>query len=310
MNLNGKIVTVFGGSGFLGTYVVRALAEAGYTIKIISRNPEYSKALKTAGFVGQVVPLSGNILDYDRLPEYVRGSYAVINLVGILAESGNQKFKKLQEEAPGKLAEAAKKTGVEKFVHVSALVDPESKAEYAKSKIQGEKNVIAAFADAYIVKPSVIFGPEDNFFNMFAAMSNISPFLPAIGGGKTKMQPVYAGDVAEAIARMVAREVKPGAYQIGGPEALTFKQILERIMEYTERKRCILNIPFGVAKFGAIFAPSAILTRDQVELLKHDNVVTSRTKTLSELGITPTAIEAVVPKYLERFKTRKPAYVD
>ncbi len=310
MNLNGKIVTIFGGSGFLGTYVVRELAERGYTVKIICRNPDDSKALKTAGFVGQVVIIKGNISNYEKLPELVRGSYAVVNLVGVLYESGKQKFAKLHAEAPGKLAEAAKIAGVEKFVHVSAIVDAQSKSNYAKTKLEGEKNVTPAFPDAYIAKPSVLFGPEDNFFNMFAALSSFSPFLPAIGGGKTKMQPVYAGDVGIAIRKMIDEETKPGTYQLGGPEALTFKQILERIEEYTDRKRCILKIPFPLAKLGAIFAPKIILTGDQVELLKHDNIVTSRTKTFTELGITPTAIEAVVPKYLARFKRRKPAYVD
>ena len=310
MNLNGKIVTIFGGSGFLGTYVVRELAKLGYTIRIICRNPDASKALKTAGYVGQVVVVKGDITDYERLPEMLRGSYAVVNLVGILYESGKRRFSAIHAEAPGRLAEVAHAQGIKKFVHVSALVDIESKAEYAKSKLEGEKRVLAAFADAYIIRPSVVFGAEDNFFNMFAKMSGLSPFLPLIGGGEIKMQPVYARDVGLAVAKIVDGDVKPGTYELGGPEALTFKQILERVLEYTGRKRCLLNLPFGLTKFGAIFAPKFILTADQVELLKSDNVVTSRTKTLTQLGIQPTAIESVVPKYLARFKRRKPDYVD
>lgn len=305
MILNQDVVTIFGGSGFIGKYVVRELAMAGYRIRVVGRSPELAKDLRPYGYVGQIVAVKGDIRNSEELPALIKGSYAVINLVGILRESGKQRFDAIHAQAPERLAKAAKEAGIPKFVHMSAMVDPESKSRYAKSKLNGEKAVTAAFPESYIIKPSVVFGPEDNFFNFFARLSSISPFLPLIGGGKTKMQPVYVGDVALAIKKVVTDEIKPGAYQLGGPEALTFKQILNRVLEYTGRKRLLLNLPFAIAKFSAFFAPDAILTADQVKLLQHDNVVTSRTKTLTELEIEPTAIESIVPKYLLRFNRKK-----
>ncbi len=310
MILNGKIVTVFGGSGFIGKYVVRELALAGYTIKVVSRNPEDAKVLRPEGFVGQIVPVKGNLRDSERLAELVEGSYAVVNLVGVLYQSGRQKFDALHAQGAERLAKAAKEMDVKKFVHISAIVDPESKSKYAKSKINGEKAVMAAFPEAYIMKPSVVFGPEDNFFNFFARLSSLVPFLPLIGGGKTKMQPVYVGDIGTAVKKVVDEEFKAGAYQLGGPEVLTFKEILQRVLEYTGRKRLLLNLPFTAARFGALFSPNFILTADQVKLLKHDNIVTSRTKTLSELEIQPTAIDSVVPKYLARFQRNVPKLLE
>lgn len=298
-NLNGKVVTVFGGSGFLGKYVVKELAQAGYTVKIVSREPEDSKGTKVSGFVGQVVPVKGNITDFDNLEDMIKGSHAVINLVGILYESGRQRFELLHAQAPEKLAQAAAKLGIEKFVHVSAIVHEESFSKYARSKINGEKAVAAAFPSASIIKPSVVFGAEDNFFNFFAEFSRFSPFLPLIGGGKTKMQPVYVGDVANTILQSVEGDF-PGEYELGGAEVLSFKKILKMVLKYTDRKRMLVTQPFGIAKLSSYMLPAWLLTADQVELLKHDNVVSKDAKDLSAFKVKPTLIDDIVPDYLTR----------
>jgi NADH dehydrogenase len=296
-----KVVTVFGGTGFLGKYVVRDLALAGYTVKVVSRHADIVKNLKLAGFVGQIVPVKGDITNFAELPKLVEGSYAVVNLVGILFEKGRRKFTLTHSEAPAELAKASKKAGVKQFVHVSSLVDAESKSKYAQSKIAGEKAVTEAFPEAVIFKPSTIFGAEDNFFNQFARMTSISPFLPLIGCGKSNFQPVFVGDIAKVIEHAVEGKVKAGTYQLGGPEILSFKEIMQRILKYTNKKRILLPIPFCLAKIIAIFAPRSVLTCDQVTLLQSDTVVTSRTKTFTELGIYPTAVEAIVPQYLAAY---------
>ncbi len=302
--MKNKIVTIFGGTGFIGRYVVNALAHEGYSIRVVTRNPERAKDLRTAGFVGQVVPVTGNIRNTELLPELVKNSYAVVNLVGVLFESGKQKFSKLHTVAAGKLAEAAKEAGVERFVHISAIVDQESPSRYAQTKLAGEKEVLSAFPEAFIMKPNVVFGPEDNFINKFAALSKVLPFLPLIGCGETKFQPVYVGDVANAVKIAVDGAVKPSTYQLSGPETLTFKEILERINSYTHRKPGFINIPFGAAKLLAFFSPSAVLTRDQVTLLQSNCVATSRSRGFGELGIKPTALDAILPHYVARYAVK------
>jgi NADH dehydrogenase len=300
-----KIITVFGGTGFIGKYVIADLAKAGYTIRLVTRSLERAKDLRTGAFVGQVVPVVADLTKQADYNEIVRNSYAVVNLVGILFESGKQKFQTLQTEFADKVSKAAKAEGVQKFVHISAIVDPESKSKYAQSKITGEKAVATNFPEAIILKPSVVFGPEDNFFNKFASMATFSPFLPLIGGGNTKFQPVYVGDVAKAVLNVIeSPTIKAGAYQLGGPEVSSFKDILQGILRYTNRKRCLLNIPFCVAKLIAIPAPSSILTADQVTLLQSDNVVTSKGRTLAELGVEATSVDSVIPRYLARYRKK------
>ena len=214
-NLNGKVVTVFGGTGFLGKYIIGKLAKAGYTIKVVSRRAENAKDLKTSGFVGQIVPVSADLAKQADIEAIIEGSYAVINCIGILYEQGKQKFDLLHAQIPEKLAQASKKLGVERFIHMSAIVNEKSNSKYARSKINGDKAVIAAFSGATILKPSVVFGAEDNFFNFFASMANYSPVLPLIAGGTTKFQPVYVGDVADAVLKAVEKKT-PGRFELGG----------------------------------------------------------------------------------------------
>ena len=301
--MNNKIITIFGATGFVGKYVCADLVKAGYTIRVVSRSLERAKALRTGAFVGQIVPVAGDINNPESFAKLVEGSYGVVNLVGILYQSGRQKFENMHNINAGKLATAAKNAGAEVFVHVSANIAEDSKAKYAASKIAGERAVTSVFPEAIILKPSIIFGAEDNFFNKFARMGVLSPLFPLIGGGRTKFQPVYVADVSKAILAGVDSEnVKPGNYQLGGPQVLTFKELLTRIDEYTGRKHAFINLPFCIANIMAFFSPSFILTRDQVELLKSDNTISSRSKGLKELGISPTGIEAVVPEYLARYR--------
>lgn len=298
--MQNKIVTVFGGTGFIGKYVVAELVKAGYTVRVITRSLERAKNLKTGAYVGQVAPIIGDLTKPENFAELIKNSYAVINLVGLLYEKGgNQKFNLIHSQNVEKLAKAAKNMGVEKFVHISAIVPEDSKSKYAKTKLAGEKALQTNFPNAVILKPSIVFGAEDNFFNQFARMAMFSPFLPLIGGGKTKFQPVYVEDVAKAVIAALAG-ASAGSYQLGGPQILTFKEVLQLILKYTNRSRYLINIPFFVAKIIATFTPSFILTRDQVELLKNDNVVSARSKSLKELEIQATSVESIVPNYLAR----------
>jgi uncharacterized protein YbjT (DUF2867 family) len=297
-----KIITIFGATGFVGKYVCNELIKAGYTLRVVSRSFERAKLLRTGALVGQVVPVAGDINRPDDFAKLVEGSYAVVNLVGILYESGRQKFNNIHNVNAGKLAEAAKKAGARTFIHISANVAEGSKAKYAQSKLAGEKAVQSAFPEAFILKPSVIFGAEDNFTNKFARMGVISPLLPLIGGGRTKFQPVYVGDVAKAVfAAIDSENIKSGTYLLAGPQTLTFREILSFLDEHTGREHGFISIPFGLAKLMATFSPAFVLTRDQVEMLKADNVTNTRSRGLKELGINPTGMEAVAPEYLARY---------
>lgn len=302
-----KIITIVGGTGFLGRYVVWQLAKAGYTMRVISRNPDAALPLKTAGAVGQIVLMSGNLAEPESFIGKLENSYAVINLVGILFESGGQKFTKLHAQGAEALAQMAYQAGAERFIHVSALgVDKASGSNYARSKALGEKAVLAAFPDATILRPSIIFGPEDNFFNQFATMASLFPALPLIGGGNTRFQPVYAGDVAKAIAACLTRpEVKGQTYELGGPYIYSFRQILEFILHTIGKDRTLMPIPSSIATvMGGVgeLLPRPPLTRDQVRLLQYDNVVSDNANRFADLGITPTAVESIVPEYLARFR--------
>jgi uncharacterized protein YbjT (DUF2867 family) len=305
-----KLVTVFGGSGFIGRHVVRALARDGWRVRVAVRRPDLAGHLQPLGGVGQIVLTQANLRFPESVKQAVRGADAVVNLVGILAESGKQSFDAIQADGPRIVAEAAKEAGATRFVQMSAIgADRQSKALYGKTKAAGEEAVLALYPDAVILRPSIVFGPEDKFFNKFAGMARMSPALPLIGGGRTRFQPVFVGDVARAIALAVSGEAKAGAYELGGPEVMTFREILEYVLNETDRDRILLNLPFGVAKAQAKILqllPNAPLTVDQVTMLETDNVVSQDARdagrTLSGLGIEPTSVSAIVPSYLWRFR--------
>jgi uncharacterized protein YbjT (DUF2867 family) len=305
------LVTVFGGSGFLGRNVVRALAKRDFRIRVAVRRPELAGHLQPLGRVGQIHAVQANLRYPASVEAAMRDSHVAINLVGILAAGGAQSFDAVQAKGAETVAQAAATAGA-RMVHFSAIgADENSLSAYARSKAAGEKAVLAAVPSATILRPSVVFGPEDQFTNRFAALARMSPMLPLIGGGLTKMQPVYVGDVAAAVAQAVDGKAKAGAtYELGGPEVLTMREIMEAILAITERNRMLISLPFGLAKLQALFlqfAPGPLkLTPDQVELLKSDNVVSDAAKaaglTLEGLGIAPDSMEAVAPQYLWRFR--------
>jgi NADH dehydrogenase len=305
------LVTVFGGSGFVGRNVVRALAKRDYRIRVAVRRPELAGHLQPLGKVGQIHAVQANLRYPASIEAAMRDSHAAINLVGILAESGTQTFDAVQSLGAGAVAKAAAAVGA-RMVQVSAIgADDNSPSRYARAKAAGEKAVLSAVPTATILRPSVVFGPEDQFTNRFASLAWISPVLPLIGGGLTKLQPVYVGDVATAVADAVDGKTKPGAtYELGGPEVLTMREIIEIILATIERRRMLVSLPFGLAKLQALFlqfAPGPLkLTPDQVVLLRSDNVVSDAAKaaglTLEGLGIVPDSLEAIAPQYLWRFR--------
>jgi uncharacterized protein YbjT (DUF2867 family) len=305
------LVTVFGGSGFLGRHVVRALAKRDYRIRVAVRRPELAGHLQPLGRVGQIHAIQANLRYPASVEAAMRDARIAINLVGVLTESGAQTFDAVQARGAETVASAAAAAGA-RMVHVSAIGANESSAShYARAKAVGEKAVLAAIPSATIMRPSVVFGPEDEFTNRFAALARISPALPLIGGGRTRMQPVYVGDVATAVADAADGKAKPGAiYELGGPEVLTMREIMELILEITDRQRMLISLPFGLARLQAVFlqfAPGGLkLTPDQVELLRSDNVVSDAARaaglTLDGLGIAPDSMEAVLPQYLWRFR--------
>jgi len=305
------LVTVFGGSGFLGRNVVRALAKRDYRIRVAVRRPELAGHLQPLGKVGQIHAVQANLRYPASVEAAMRDSHVAINLVGILAESGAQTFDAVQGQGAATVAQAAAAAGA-RMVHISAIgADENSASRYARAKAAGEKAVLAATPSATIMRPSVVFGPEDQFTNRFAALARISPMLPLIGGGLTKLQPVYVADVATAVANAVDGNVKAGAtYELGGPEVLTMREVMEIILAITDRDRMLVSLPFELAKLQAMFlqfAPGALkLTPDQVALLRSDNIVSDTAQaaglTLAGLGITADSLEAVGPQYLWRFR--------
>jgi len=300
------VVAVFGGSGFLGRYVVRNLAKAGKRVRVAVRDTERALFLKTAGSVGQVVPLHAPITDDAAVRRAVEGADWVVNLVAILAESGAARFQAIHVEGAERVAKAAAAAGVKRLVHVSAIgADPASDSRYGATKGMGEKAVLAAFPNATILRPSIIFGPEDNFFNRFAGMTRLMPFMPVIHGG-TRMQPVYAGDVAAAVlAALTTEEAQGKTYELGGPKVWMFVDILAYILKQTGRDLPLVNMPLGLTKIQAAVLehlPGKLLTRDQLRMLAHDNVAGSDALGLGDLGISPTAVEQIVPAYLARYR--------
>lgn len=306
--MSGGIVTVFGGSGFLGRYVVQGLARDGWTIRVAVRHPGRAKFLKPLGDIGQITPLCVSVQDSEAVAAALSGADAAVNLTGILFESGKQRFAAVHSEGAKAIAEAAAAAGVQSLVHVSAIgAAPESASTYASSKGEGEAAVRAAFPEATILRPSVVFGPEDDFFNRFAEMARFSPALPLIGGGGTRFQPVYVGDVARAVVKALGDPACSGkVYELGGPKAYSFKELMELLLKAIDRKRALIRLPFGLARLQATFLellPKPPLTRDQVTLLRQDNVVSPGALTLADLGIEATSVETIIPGYLDKYRS-------
>ena len=308
-----KLVTILGGSGFVGRQIARQMAQAGWRVRVATRRPSQHPDVRTYGVVGQVEPVLCNIRNRDSVRSVVMGADAVVNCCGILAESGKNSFAAVQAEGPALVAEAARDLGVAHLVHVSAIgADVNSDSEYARTKGQGEAAVLAAFPNAVILRPSIIFGTGDAFFNRFAGMARLTPVLP-IHGGATRFQPVHVEDVARAAVKAATGQAAPGIYELGGPEVATFRALIERTLAEIRRKRLILDMPgwmargvargLGVAQFltGGLFTNS-VLTLDQIRNLGRDNVVAPGAKGLADLGIDPVPLDLILPTYLWRFR--------
>lgn len=304
-----RLATVFGGSGFIGRYVVTNLARDGWMVRAAVRRPDEALFLKTAGVVGQVTPVAANVRDRASVARAVEGADAVVNLVGILHESGRQRFQAVQADGARTIAEEAARAGVRHLVHISAIgADPNSNSSYARTKAAGEAAVRQAFPKATILRPSIVFGPEDGFFNRFAKLVQISPFLPLIGGGRTRFQPVYVGDVAEAVTKAIETPAAAGqTYELAGPTLYSFADLMRLMLHEIGRNRVLMPLPFPIASLmGSVLQclPSPQLTADQVRLLKRDNVPSAGSVGLTDLGITPTSVEAILPTYLDRYRAR------
>jgi NADH dehydrogenase len=303
----GGVATVFGGAGFIGRYIVKRLAARGYTVRVAGRDPERALALKPMGVPGQILPVRASVTDPRAVAAAVSGAAVVINCVGILFESAGSKFAAVQAEAPGAIAKAASTAGAGRLIHLSAIgADAASPSVYARTKAAGEAAVAAAFPGATILRPSIVFGPEDGFFNRFGALARLLPALPVYGGGTTRFQPVYVGDVADAaMAALDREEAKGRIYELGGPRIYTFRALMDYVIAETGRRRLVLDLPYSVGEMQArLFEllPTPPLTRDQLLLLRRDNVVAEGALTLADLGIAPKALEAIVPAYLARFR--------
>ena len=305
------LITVFGGSGFLGSQIVRGLARQGCRVRVAVRQPHLGHTMRMLGDVGQIEVVQANVRNEASVRRALSGAQGAINLVGLLYETGRQKFQSVHVMGARNIAAAAKDVGVSRFVQMSALgADQDSNSKYARSKAMGEVAVREVFPGAVIIRPSIIFGAGDGFFNKFAEMAVVSPALPLIGGGHTRFAPVFVGDVAQAVAQTVTNPTMAGqTFELGGPAEFTFRQILELILKETGRRRLLVPIPFPVAsligkvgEFAALTALAPPLTSDQVELLKSDNVVTGQFPGLSDLGIVATSVEVILPTYLYRFR--------
>ena len=332
MAMTSSIVTVFGGSGFLGRNIVNRLAKQGATIRVAVRDPEAAHFMKPMGNAGQVIPMFANINNNAQVEVACAGADIVINLVGLLSEWGKNTFQNIHTNGAMRVAKAAKKANVSQFIQVSALgASKTSNSQYARTKATGEAAVYKAFPKAVIIRPSVVFGPDDQFFNRFAGMAQFSPVLPVFGcsifpkvglfgnkgginidfygDGGTKFQPVYVGDITNAIIKILdSPETEGGIYELGGPTVYSFKELMELVIQNTDRKKILFPVPFWLAMMKACFLqilPHPLLTCDQVKLLKTDNVVDQKSKGFKELGIQPIAAEAILPTYLSRFRKNK-----
>ncbi len=305
--MQGKRVTIFGGSGFVGRTLVQKLAALGAVIRVGVRHPEKALFLKPMGDVGQITPLKVNVLNLKEVENLCEGADIVINLIGILYEKRRWTFEAVHVEAAQNIAKAAKKAGVKRLLHMSALgADLKSASKYAQTKAKGEQAVLKAFPTVTLFRPSVIFGPDDAFLNRFATMALLSPVLPSFGKGETKFQPVYVGDVADAFLAALEDSRSLGTtYELTGPDTFTFDEIMEVVQEYTKRKKFLLHLPYSLGKLiGCLleWLPTPPLTRDQVFLLEKDNIKDKHSKGFKELGLVPTPIRAIAPGYLERFQ--------
>ena len=302
------LVTVFGGSGFVGGQVVRQLAKAGHRVRVAVRNPNLGYRLRMLGDVGQIEVVQTNVRNAPSVARALEGAEAAVNLVGVLRETGRQKFHALHVMGARTIAEQAKAAGVRRLVQVSAIgADENSSSRYARTKAMGEAAVRQAFPGAVVIRPSIMFGADDKFFNKFGQMAALFPALPLIGGGETKFQPVYVGDVAQVVAKAVAHPAAEGlTYELGGPAVYSFKELLEMILRETGRNRMLVSLPWFAAswigKLGDLSPVAPPLTSDQVESLKTDNVADKGLPGLIEAGVIPTTVESVVPSYLYRYR--------
>ena len=308
MQNNQKIIAIFGAGGFLGKHLMRQLTKLDYRIKVATRNPFQKGYLKPLGNPGQIELLKTNIFNSEDVKQVLKNCDLAINLVGILYETRKQKFNQVHSQFPHLLSNLCSEAGIKNLVHVSALGVKERHASlYMQSKLQGEKNIQNNFKPSVILRPSVVFGPEDKFFNTFASLAQFSPALPLVGGGKTKFAPIYVGDVAKAIAKAVElNNSEPKIYELGGPKNYSFKELMEILLAEIKKKRFLIPIPWGAAKFQSYFLqmmPNPLLTPDQVELLKHNNIVSGDHPTIKDLGISGTPIQSILPKYIYRFRT-------
>lgn len=308
-----KLVTIIGGSGFVGRYIARRMAKEGWRVRVAVRRPNEALFVKPYGVVGQVEPVACNIRDDASVRAVIRGADAVVNCVGTFRKGGKNNFDAVQVQGAGRVARLAAAEGVSRLVQISSIgADPASDSDYARTKAEGEAAVLAAFPTAVILRPSIIFGSEDGFFNRFAAMTRMGPVLPVVGAN-TRFQPVYVDDVAQAAVKAVKGDAAPGVYELGGPEVDTFRGLMGRMLKVIQRRRAVVNMPFFVAGImGFVFdmieavtlglIENKMITRDQVRSLRHDNVVSPSARGFADLGITPTAMEAVLPEYLWRYR--------
>ena len=302
-----KIATIFGASGFIGRHLIRRLTKKNYRIIAVTRSPYLHGYLKPLGNIGQIDLEKVNIFNEEKLSPIIEGSDLVINLVGILFEKKYQKFEDIHSNFPYLLAKLCKKFNIEKLIHISALgIDENQKSAYMNSKKLGEKYILDNFENSFILRPSIIFGPEDNFFNQFASLANFLPFLPLIGGGKNKFQPIYVVDVVKSITSLLNNNIsKNKIYELCGPEIFSFEELMQILLKQIKKKRLLLPIPFKIAKYNAKFFqlfPRPLLTEDQVLMLKQDNIETGKYLTVKDLNIRPSKLEDILPSYIYRFR--------
>ncbi|OSQ44944.1 complex I NDUFA9 subunit family protein [Marivita geojedonensis] len=307
-----KLVTIYGGSGFVGRYIARRMAKDGWRVRVAVRRPNEAIFVKPYGVVGQVEPILCNIRDDASVRAAMHGADAVVNCVGILAESGKNTFEAVQAEGAERVARLAAEAGIQTLVHISAIgADAEGESDYQRTKAEGESAILKHMPGAVILRPSIVFGPEDEFFNRFAGMTRLGPILPVVGA-ESKFQPVYVDDVAKAACMAVTGKAAAGIYELGGPDVNTFRELMQQMLQVIRRRRLIVNIPFfaasilgGLSDFANTISGGlipAMITRDQVKNLRNDNVVSDGAKTFADLGIKPVALEAVLPDYLWRFR--------
>ena len=308
MQNNQKIIAIFGAGGFLGKHLMRELTKLDYRVKVATRNPYLKGYLKPLGSPGQIELFKTNIFDQESVKQVLKNCDLAINLVGILYETRKQKFNQIHSQFPHLLSNLCNELGTKNLIHVSALgVRERHTSQYMQSKLQGEKNIQDNFKPSVILRPTGVFGPSDKFFEKFASIAQFSPFLPLIGGGKTKFAPIYVGDVAKAIVKSLElNNSQTKIYELGGPEDYSFKELMEILLAEIKKKRFLISIPWSFAKFQSYFLqmlPNPLLTPDQVELLKYSNVVSGDYPTLKDLGVSGTPIQSILPKYIHRFRT-------